>query len=52
MRPFMDLHLVLQMYLVNTFDISTIKMHLFILLEIFKSQERTLGYSNFSMTTV
>ena len=38
--------------MVNTFDVSTIKMHLFILIEPFRSQESTLNYSNFSMTPV
>ena len=40
----------LKFCMVNTFDVSTIKMHLFISIETFRSQESTLSYSNFSMT--
>ena len=39
-------------YMVTTFDVSTIKKHLFISIETLRSQESTLSYSNFSMTPV
>ena len=41
-----------QYYMVNTYDLSTIKMHLFISIVHFRSRESTLFSSNFLLTPV